>query len=210
MEVIQLIAIVIISYLLGAVPFGLVMGKLRGVDVREYGSGRTGTTNVLRTLGVGAAAIVFLADVGKGVVAVLLARFFVAADIAPALPRLGEALAGLAAICGHNWSVYIKFRGGRGVTTGTGGIITMSPLVAAIAAAVFAFTVALSRYVSLGSILATTTVLIALIPLVIWGREPTGYLIYGLVGVPIIVFQHRDNIGRLLAGRERKLGERAR
>jgi glycerol-3-phosphate acyltransferase PlsY len=197
-------AIVIFGYLLGSVPFGLVVGKLYGVNVREYGSGKTGATNVLRVLGAKAGVAALIGDVAKGVIPVLLARFILGLGAA-------EVAAALAAVIGHNWPIYTKFQGGRGVATSLGALIAMSwpvPLLAPMCLAVFAIVVALSRYVSLGSMLAALSVLVATIPLVALERIEIAYLAYGVVGTGLILLQHRDNISRLLAGTERKLGER--
>lgn len=198
---VEFAVIVLASYLLGAVPFGLVMGKLRGIDIREYGSGNIGAANILRTLGWKAAAIVFCADLAKGVMAVLLARFILHSPTA-------EATCALAALIGHNWSVYIRFRGGRGVTTGLGGLLAMSQPVAGIGLVIFAAITSLSKYVSLGSILGTGCVVIVMAVFVVLGREPVAYLVYCVISVALIIVQHRGNIRRLLAGTEHKLGKR--
>jgi glycerol-3-phosphate acyltransferase PlsY len=196
-------AIIVFGYLLGSVPFGLLLGKLCGVDVRKYGSGKTGATNVFRVLGAKAGIPAFIADVGKGAVPVLIARF----TLGPG----GEVAAALAAVVGHNWPVYLRFRGGRGAATSLGGLAAMSwpiSLLAPVSLAVFAIVVALSRYVSLGSMTAALSVLVLMIPLVALNRIELIYLIYGVLAPGLIVFQHRDNIARLVAGTERKVGER--
>lgn len=201
---IQFAGLIILSYLLGAVPFGLVVGRLfGGVDVRQYGSGNMGATNVLRTAGRRAGILVLMLDLGKGAGAVALAWWLVPHS------NIAEVAAALAAMVGHNWSVYIRFRGGRGVATGLGGLLMLSWQVALISLAVFLVVVALSRYVSLGSILGACSSLIVMIPFVLVRWEPWEYLIYGLVVAPLITLQHRDNIGRLVAGKERRLGEKA-
>jgi glycerol-3-phosphate acyltransferase PlsY len=159
---------------------------------------------VLRTLGVRAGIPAFIADVAKGVIPVLVARFvlgFGGAEVACAL----------AAIAGHNWPLYIRFRGGRGVATSLGGIAAMSwPAwaLAPMSLVVFIIAIASSRYVSLGSMAASISVLVAIIILVALGRMESVYLVYGIVGAGLIIIQHRDNIARLLAGTERKLGQK--
>jgi glycerol-3-phosphate acyltransferase PlsY len=196
-------AIIVFGYLLGSVPFGLLLGKLCGVDVRKYGSGKTGATNVFRVLGAKAGIPAFIADVGKGAVPVLIARF----TLGPG----GEVAAALAAVVGHNWPVYLRFRGGRGAATSLGGLAAMSwpiSLLSPVSLAVFAIVVAFSRYVSLGSMTAALSVLVLMIPLVALNRIELIYLIYGVLAPGLIVFQHRDNIARLVAGTERKVGER--
>ena len=190
------------AYLLGSISWGLIIGKVRrGIDVRKYGSGATGMTNVLRTLGPRMAALVLVADVAKGIVAVLLARLLTGAPLA-------EALAGVLVVAGHNWPVFSRFRGGRGVTTGVGSLAVMSPLAAAVAVSVFVLTVLLSRYMSLGSVLAVVVAMVALPILVATGLEPWQYLIYTCVGGPVIIWRHHGNIRRLLQGTERRIGQR--
>jgi len=197
---IEFALIVLAAYLLGAIPVGLVLGKLRGVDVTEYGSGKIGFANVLRILGARYAAIVFVADILKGVIAVLIAKFTLHSNA-------GEMAAAFAAIAGHNWSVYIKFKGGRGVNTSVGGLLAMEPMAGAIGLAVFWMIVGVSRYISLGSMLGGLSAVVAMVVLFALGRTPLEFLIYTLVAVALIVIQHRDNILRLLSGGERKVGE---
>jgi glycerol-3-phosphate acyltransferase PlsY len=196
----------VVGYLLGAIPFGLIIGRAtKGVDLREHGSHRTGATNALRTLGAPAAAAVFLLDVGKGVAAVLLARLIVPDD---PTTEWAAAAAGIAAIVGHNWSVFIRFTGGRGVATSAGALGAMSPWTLLVIAPVVVLVIWRSRYVSLGSI---TGALLA--PVV-----TAGFALAAVVGVPAIVYAlvsgllvtvaHSDNIGRLRAGTERKIGRK--
>ncbi len=198
---------ILAGYLLGAMPFGLLMSRLvKGVDVRRYGSGSTGMTNVIRTIGVVPGLLVLALDAGKGVAAVLLAR---ALEAGPAV----EALAALAALVGHNWSVFIRLRGGKGVATGVAALCALSPVAGLIALAVGLPTIGISRYVSLGSIAGSTTGAIALPLLAVtgasipFGAPPLAYAIYTSIGVPLILFKHRSNLALLLKGRERKLGE---
>ena len=139
-----------LGYLLGAIPFGLIIGRFtKGIDLREYGSHRTGATNALRTLGTRAAAAVFVLDVAKGVAAVVLARALFAGD---PLVDWAAAVAGVAAIVGHNWSVFIGFTGGRGVATSAGALAAMSPWTILIVAPIVALLIWRTRYVSLGSV----------------------------------------------------------
>lgn len=198
---IEFAAVVIGSYLLGAIPFGLVLGKLRGVDVRAYGSGKIGSANVLRTLGTRAAVLVFVADLLKGVIVVLIARFILESHV-------GEMAAGFAAIAGHDWSVFLKFKGGRGVVTSMGGLLAMAPLIAVAGLAIFILIVALSRYVSLGSMVGALSAVAMMAALMALDRVPLEHLIYTAIAVALIIFQHWDNIARLLSGSERKLGQR--
>ena len=199
---IEYAVVIIVSYLVGSIPSGLILGRIRGIDVREYGSGNIGTTNVLRTLGKKFGAIVMAADLLKGVVAVLLARYVIGA---PA----GEMAAALAVVAGHDWSLYLRFRGGRGVATSAGALIVMAPLVAAAGIVTFVAVVALTRYVSLGSIAAAAGTVIVMAVFTALDRAPFEYLIFIGIAVALIVFQHRENVARLLAGTENKLGQKA-
>ncbi len=198
---IEFAAVVVGSYLIGSIPSGLVLGKLRGVDLRQYGSGKTGSANVLRTLGPRYAAVALIADMLKGVIAVVLAKCVLGT---PA----GEMAAGFAAIAGHNWSVFIRFQGGRGVATSVGGLFVMAPVVAASGFAIFAIVAAVSRYVSLGSMMGGLSALAMIAAFVALDKAPVQYLIYVAVAAALIVVQHRDNIARLLSGSESKLGQK--
>ena len=213
----KLVVIILLGYLLGAIPFGLIIGKLaRGIDVRQYGSGKTGFANVLRTAGGRAGAVTFFADVGKGIVATLLGGIIVGGSTATAGPLTfdfqgAQVVAAVAAVAGHNWSVYIKFEGGRGVDTSLGGLIAMSPFIGLACLAIGLIVISVSRYVSLGSMSGAGSSILILIPLVALGHEPAEYLIYGTIATALVIYQHRDNIGRLRAGTERRLelkGER--
>ena len=208
MIVLEFIGIVILGYLIGAIPFGVIMGRLtRGIDVREYGSGSSGMTNVLRTVGARAGASVLIADVAKGVAAVALAWLIF--DSSSATFAWGQVAGGCAAVIGHNWPVYIGFRGGRGVTTGFGALLVISWPVGLISLAIFLTVVSLFRYVSLGSVLAALTMLVVVIPFIAFDREPFAYLVYALVAAFLIILRHRGNIQRLLAGTEPKISRRA-
>ncbi len=190
-----------LAYLLGSVPFGLIAGRLVAkVDVRDYGSGKIGMTNVLRTSGKTAAAVVLLLDMGKGILAVVIGRIF--------FDSYGvEAAAALAVLFGHNWPVFISFRGGRGTASGWGGLLILSPIAGLIATLIGVTLIAATRYVSLGSIMATALGSLALIVLAVIGWEPLAYSWYGVIGGTLIVIRHWDNIRRLMDGTERKIGQ---
>ncbi|MCA1588305.1 MAG: glycerol-3-phosphate 1-O-acyltransferase PlsY [Chloroflexi bacterium] len=194
----------LLGYLIGAIPSGVMIGRLRGVDPRAAGSGRTGTTNALRTLGPALAAVVLLLDVAKGIVAVLvgawIGRTVGGADAWPA------ALAGVAAVLGHVRSVFIGFGGGRGVATGGGAMLVLAPLAMLAAIPVFVLLVWRTRYVSLGSIGAAVALPLGVALLYSLGRVGVeGVLAAALIGAVVIV-AHGENIERLRAGTERKLG----
>jgi len=202
--VIEFVAVVIGSYLIGSIPSGLIIGKLRRVDIREYGSGNIGTTNVLRTLGARYGALVLIADVFKGVIAVLLARYIIGSP-------MSEMAAGFAAVAGHDWSLFLKFKGGRGVATSLGALLPMAmpaPLSGVIGLAVFILVTLASRYVSLASIVGSVAAVVAMAVFLGLDRVPWQYLVYIVVVVALIIFQHRDNISRLLSGTESKLGQK--
>ena len=192
-----------LSYLLGSIPWGyLILTWFRGVDIRQYGSGKTGMSNVLRTAGGRVAAAVLLLDLGKGILVVLLAREVLGSTT-------GEVTAGLLALAGHNWPVFLNFQGGRGIATGLGVLAVMAPIPAAIGAAVFIPITLLSRYLSLGSIIGVIAASVSLMALAMLDIYSTTYAWYASIGGAIIIWQHRDNIQRLLRGTERRLGNPA-
>lgn len=193
-----------LGYLVGAVPFGVIAGRLAGgIDLRQHGSRRTGSTNALRTLGLRWAAVVLLLDLAKGMAAVLLARALLGSSSGA---EWVVAAAGVAAIIGHNWSVFIGLRGGRGVATAGGGLLGMAPLAVAILLPVMLAVVLRWRYVSLGSITGAV-----LAPIVAAGLAAVGWASgaavgYGVAIALLVTGSHLDNIGRLRAGTERKIG----
>ncbi len=197
----------VIGYLLGSIPSGQIVGALAGgVDLSRYGSGKTGATNALRTLGWGAAAAVFAGDLAKGIVAVLIARALVSN---PAHQHIAEVLAGFAAVIGHNWSIYIKLKGGRGVVVSYAVFLLICWPAALISAAISLVVLAVSRIVSLASLTGAAVGVVLMAIFVIWVRYPAPYLVYGILAAALIWLRHLDNIQRLLAGTERKLGQKA-
>jgi len=196
----------LIGYLLGAIPFGIIIGRLtRGIDLRDYGSHRTGATNALRTLGTRAAVAVFLLDLAKGVAAVLIARVLFAGD--PAVEWLA-AVAGFAAIVGHNWSLFIGFSGGRGVSTTAGALGAMTGWTFIILVPIVAIVIWRSRYVSLGSITGALAAPLITAILASVGAATVPAIAYALASGLLVTVAHLDNIGRLRAGTERKLGQK--
>ena len=189
-----------IAYLTGAISWGYLFVNLtRGEDVRDFGSGRTGMSNILRTAGGKAASLVFVLDAGKAILVVLLARAMVGS--VPA-----EVIAALAALCGHNWPVYLGFRGGRGIMPGVGGLSIMAPWVALVGCVLFLAVTLSTRYLSLGSIMGTLSIVLASLALTLLGTHHQLYTLYAGLGGAMIIWQHRDNIRRILSGTERRLG----
>ncbi|MFQ5860498.1 MAG: glycerol-3-phosphate 1-O-acyltransferase PlsY [Dehalococcoidia bacterium] len=203
---VDLLVVALAAYLLGAIPWGLIVVRLlKGVDIRQYGSGRIGMTNVLRTAGGKVAGVVVVLDVSKGVLAVLLAHLLIQApDTA-----LGEVVAALAAIIGHNWSLFLRFQGGRGIATAGGALLLMVPIAGAGATAAWVLVTLVTRYASVGSVAAVAAGAIALLLLTLLGSYPWEYLVYMTAASIILIWQHRENFRRLVQGRELRLGEKA-
>lgn len=197
--------VIITGYLLGSISGGYVVGKLAGgVDVREFGSKNIGATNVLRTLGKQYALFAFLIDFGKGVASVYVGDFF-SGEVNSAMT---SSLAGLACISGHNWPIFLKFRGGKGVATAAGVFSILTPFPFVFTILTMATVVAVTRYVSLGSMISA-----AVLPFYIWALMGTKTLVYILLGVVVaglIIWRHHSNLKRLLIGKENKLGERVK
>ncbi len=196
----QYVAVVAFAYLTGSLSWGYMLLRWRlGMDVRDFGSGRTGMSNVLRTGGGKAAAVVLALDVGKGVVVVIFARELVGTHV-------GEVVAALIALVGHNWPVFLGFRGGRGILTALGGLSMMTPVPAVVATVIFLLTVFGSRYISLGSIVGVLAGAATLIGLALVGWYSSTYILFAGVAAIMIIWQHRDNIQRLIHGKERRMG----
>ncbi|HWH14596.1 MAG TPA: glycerol-3-phosphate 1-O-acyltransferase PlsY [Miltoncostaeaceae bacterium] len=182
-----------VAYLLGSIPFGWVAGRMRGVDPRTVGSGNIGATNVFRTLGRRIGIAVMVLDIAKGSVAVLIAR---ALTDSP-----WPLLAAGAAILGHVFPVWLRFRGGKGVAVAGGAVIALTPLPALVVLGVWAVLVGATRYVSVGSIAAALTYPVAVL---LWG-EPWPTLVFSVLAALAVVLKHRANIGRLARGTELRL-----
>ncbi len=194
----NLFLIAVVSYLIGSLSFAYLAGCLTGKDIRKFGSGNLGATNVFRVLGVRAAVLVLAGDVLKG-----LAAVHIGFALGGAWASWGAVLGGVAAMAGHNWPVFLRFRGGRGVATGLGVVLYLMPGITVLAVAVFLVTIMLTRYVSAGSILAALSVLV-----LAWALpNPLPVRFFVLVGVPFVIFRHLPNIKRLLEGRELRIGQ---
>ncbi|MFN8639043.1 MAG: glycerol-3-phosphate 1-O-acyltransferase PlsY [Dehalococcoidia bacterium] len=192
---------VLVGYVVGSVQTGLIVGRLaRGIDVREYGSGKTGFTNTLRSVGLAAALVVLVFDVLKGALPVLLGEFVFHDSWA-------GALGGAAAIAGHTWPLFAGFRGGRGVATAFGAFLAVTPVAALVVVAVAALILAVTRYVSLMSVLGVAAGFAALVGLVLMERVNAAYLLFGVLAFAAVELNHLGNIRRLLAGTEPKLGQ---
>ena len=213
MIVVTRLMALLMGYLFGCFPTGYMVGKDRGVDIRKYGSGNTGATNTLRTLGWGPAGITFAGDCLKTVLAIVLANVL--------LHKTGldmtiiELYAGLGAVLGHNFPFYFKFKGGKGIACTAGLAFALFPGAVPVCFVVFVLCIALSKYVSLGSIMMAILLVVQIFV----------FNFYGILGVPetsvvefdilvlilgvLAIFQHRENIVRLFKGTENKLGQKA-
>ncbi len=183
------------AYILGGIPFGYLAGRVvGGIDIREHGSRNTGTTNALRTLGVGTAIAVLVLDLGKGLAPVLIARWL-------GMDSLYVMLAGVAVVAGHNWSIFLRFRGGRGVATTVGVVLGLAPQVMLIIMLIGISITIITRYVSLGAVIGAI-----LLPILMIGFEmPMPYTAFAILLSAILLWRHRPNIGRLLSGTENKV-----
>ncbi len=213
----QLLLVALIGYIWGSIPAGYWMGKLlrgKDFDIRAYGSHKIGATNVLRTLGKGPAAIVFAFDLSKGLGPVLLTTFVAALNVS----GWGPPVAALMALIGHCFPIFIGFRGGRGVSTGAGALLVLAPLIFVISGVVTFITIITTRYVSLGSILGSAAAIISSLIFffvglsnpAFFGRVIPQYLLFLICGPLLVIILHYDNIGRLLAGTERKIGQKVK
>jgi glycerol-3-phosphate acyltransferase PlsY len=195
------------AYLCGSLPSGLLVGRARGVDIRALGSGNIGATNVFRTVGKGWGVLTFLADAGKGVLAVSLG-FFLAGKFAPGLnPAVAGIAAAVCCILGHNFPVWLKFKGGKGVATSLGVVIGLVPLAAAIGLGVWVLAMLLTRYVSVASIAGAVAVPVA-VALRSASPDKMPLLVFSIVAALLIVVRHKANIRRLLAGTEHRFGKK--
>lgn len=194
----QELGLVVIAYLVGSIPFGLLISRAVGrVDIRQYGSGNIGTANVLRIVGKRAAALTLLGDLLKGFLPTVVALLLGGTDLL-------VAGVGMAAVLGHNWPIYLRFVGGKGVATSFGALLAMTPLPAVLGLLVWCGVLLVFRYPSLAAMVASVCV-----PPVIFFSAGLGpYFIFSLVAALLIFVRHRDNIKRLWAGTEHRVGQR--
>jgi acyl phosphate:glycerol-3-phosphate acyltransferase len=197
-----LIASAAAGYIIGSFPTSYIAGKaLRGIDIRDYGSGNTGATNVFRTLGPAPGSLVLLVDIVKGWLAVFLAApALTAAFNAGGVESWAGMISGIAAVCGHNWPVFLRFRGGKGVAVSVGALLGISPGPLSLSAAAWVLIFAFSGYVSLGSISAAA----ALPVFMKLSGEPPEVFWFGVTIAVFIVLRHRPNIYRLMRGKENR------
>ncbi len=191
----------LLAYLLGSIPTGYLISRwVADLDIRDVGSGSTGATNVLRQVGKGPALVVFLVDVAKGTTAVLLARSLQLGDE-------WQVLAGLAALAGHIWPVWLGWKGGKAVATGLGMLLGLSWPVGLACFGVFVTVLSFSRIVSLASVSAAISLPLLMLWSFVGSSFRPAYLVLALIAMVLVVWRHRSNLKRLLAGSEPKLGQ---
>lgn len=191
----QALFLAILAYLIGSIPFGFLVGRyIYGVDIRTIGSQNIGTTNAFRNLGAAAGALVLAGDLGKGLIAVLMAKVFAGTDTAMALSACGV-------IAGHNWPLFLRLRGGKGIATACGALLIFTPKILLILLLIWLVIVTISRYVSLGSIIVA-----GMFPVMVFilERDRAVLLVFSIVAGAVVIWRHKSNIGRLLDGTETK------
>jgi glycerol-3-phosphate acyltransferase PlsY len=191
------IALIVFAFLMGSIPFGVIIARIKGVDLKKVGSGNIGATNVLRAMGKGPAMLTLTGDVMKGALSVAAGRYFLN-DLAM------QGIVGLASVFGHSFSIFLRFRGGKGVATSAGVLLLYSPRVAAVTIAIWLTVIVISRYSSLGAIVA-----FGLLPASTYLLDYTPEkVMVSLLMSGLIIFRHADNISRLIHGKEKKIGKR--
>ena len=198
--------VAVIAYLVGSIPTGYLMARAKGIDIRSVGSGNIGATNVFRILGKGPGIVVLLIDALKGYIpAKLLPMVFAPDVIAEGLKHQNIAIvAGFFAIIGHNYTCWLRFKGGKGVATSAGVLIAWVPMALLIALGTWIVVFAVSRYVSLASILAAVV-----LPFAVWGTGERGTMIGIATVISLLaIYKHRANIQRLIAGTENRIGKK--
>jgi len=205
MDLLQFTLILLLAYLLGSLPFGYLAGRLiKHVDLRQEGSKNVGATNVFRVVGILPGAAVLILDVSKGFISVYLPHLFntaITMEMSPQAFNLVRIVAGLAAISGHNWTIFLKFRGGKGVATGFGVALGLVSVPTLMSLAIFILLTGLTGYVSLGSIFAALTFPLNCLLL----REPLILVFFGGIAALVVLGRHQPNIKRLVAGTENRI-----
>ena len=203
------ILMAVIAYAIGSVNFSVILSKrIAGFDVRERGSGNAGSTNMLRSVGKGAAALTLVLDIAKGLVAILIA-FLIGKIAKEANPAILVQIAGFFAVLGHTFPIFFGFRGGKGVATSLGVLLLINPLIGVICLVFALVVMALTRMVSLGSIMAA--VLFPVLTIFISDNyfvEGYNYIIFGVAMAALVIFNHRSNLKRIYAGTENRLGSK--
>lgn len=202
--------LILLGYLSGSIPTGYLIAKyLKNIDIREYGSGSTGATNVLRNVGKIPALFVLIIDLLKGIIVVSLVKVIYTKQLIPSLPESWQPwliiLTALAAILGHSKSIWLKFSGGKSVAVGLGVMFVVNPLVAVLSLSTFLLVLGVSRIVSLSSISGAIAVTISMLIL----NQPLPYLLFGVLAGLYVVIRHKTNIERILAGEEPRIGQSA-
>lgn len=197
----EYVLFIVAGYIVGSIPVGLIVGRVsRGIDIRQYGSGKTGFTNVLRTCGVRWGVVALVGDLAKGIVPVVVAQ------LVSDEPYI-HASAGLAAAIGHDWPVFAGFHGGRGVATSFGAALAMNPIAAGILVPFGLGLVAVTRIVSVMSVGMAPVLAVEFVVLSALGHQPWAYAIYAVIAAAMVLILHRENIERLLAGTEPRIGQ---
>jgi glycerol-3-phosphate acyltransferase PlsY len=209
----KFVLVALIGYFTGAIPVALIIGKrMAGIDISKRGSGNIGGTNVLRVIGFKAGVITMALDLAKAIVPVILARFIIGDSLLTIAGftldwRWGQVITALMVMVGHNWSIYIKFRGGKGAAVYYGSWFAIWPVVGLFGGIILIITVLLSKYMSLGSILGSLSILCLFIIMTLTDASPPVYLIYSVLAAALIVYQHRSNISKLQAGTESRMDQ---
>lgn len=201
---IRVVLVGVAGYLLGSANSSLIVGRFYGVDVRDHGSGNAGASNTLRTVGKAAALLVTAGDILKGVISCLIG--WIAVGSIEGTGELGLLTGGLAAIIGHNWPLYFGFKGGKGVLTSFAVVLMMDWRAGLLLLGIFIIILALTRYISLGSIIAS--LMFPVVSLIGPFRQSSIFTVYALILALLIVYRHRSNISRIISGTERKLGSK--
>ena len=195
----KIVLIITICYLLGSIPFGYIVGKLfKKVDIREFGSGNIGASNAFRILGPPLASLVLIGDIGKGIFSIYLVKYL---NIDSSLIL---AIAGLAVICGHDWSLFLRFKGGKGIATTFGVVFALNPTISILALIVWGIVIISTRYASLSSICA----IISIFVFTILFKQPYEYIGFSAIIIILGIFKHKENIKRLKLKKENKIGEK--